>query len=490
MLSGAMDIITIQTPEGKFKSSSFHVRFGSLKVIKSYEKIIEIYVNGNKTGVTMTLSHSGDAYFIYDEEDPYMKEKSNKKFEQYEEEEIKYYDNISNFTSNNITNNNISNNNISNFNISNNNITHNDSKFKFLISNCQKEIINENNENKRKEIFVENMIPKEKYFNDPWSILNNKNIVFYYNGRLYNFQAAAPIIFSIMLYKDPLPDEKIQELISTTSFFGKNDIINISKITIPNFDEEKTINNLAKKKSQSKLKNYKKKYRSFFPSSNQLKKLNLNQGKNEITFVCRGSISGTHTLTCYIYLWSSLSKIVISDIDGTITKSDVLGQVLPIIGKDWSHNGITDLFTNIANNGYKILYLTARAICQSELTRDYLETLFQEKQGLPPGPIIMSPDGLFSSFKREVIDKNPQILKITTLTEIRTLFPKKVCPFYAGFGNRENDAVAYRSVGIDMGKIFIINTKGDLMQLNNSEIISYGKLNEKVNEIFPNIRNK
>ena len=31
MLSGAMDIITIQTPEGKFKSSSFHVRFGSLK---------------------------------------------------------------------------------------------------------------------------------------------------------------------------------------------------------------------------------------------------------------------------------------------------------------------------------------------------------------------------------------------------------------------------------------------------------------------------
>ena len=134
--------------------------------------------------------------------------------------------------------------------------------------------------------------------------------------------------------------------------------------------------------------------------------------------------------------------------------------------------------------------MTARAICQSELTRDYIETLFQEKKGLPPGPIIMSPDGLFSSFKREVIDKNPQILKITTLTEIRTLFPKKYCPFYAGFGNRENDAVAYRSVGIDMGKIFIVNSKGDLMRLNSSDIISYGKLNENVNEIFPDIRSK
>jgi phosphatidate phosphatase LPIN len=293
-----------------------------------------------------------------------------------------------------------------------------------------------------------------------------------------------------MLYKESLPDEKIQELISKQSLFGKNYIIDISKIIIENFDEEKIINDLVSKKAKDKINKYKKKYRSFYPSSNQLKKLKLNLGRNEITFVCRESISGIHTLKCFIYLWHSSSKLIISDVDGTITKSDVLGQVLPIIGKDWSQNGITDLFTNIVNNGYKIIYLTARAICQSELTRDYIETLFQEKKGLPPGPIIMSPDGLFSSFKREVIDKTPQILKITTLTEIRTLFPKKYNPFYAGFGNRENDAVAYRSVGIDMGKIFIVNSKGDLMRLNSSDIISYGKLNENVNEIFPDIRSK
>ncbi len=470
MLSGAMDIIAIETEEGKLKSSPFHVRFGSLKIIKSYEKNIEIYINGNKTDVTMTLSRSGDAYFIYDEDDPFMKEKSNKKIEQYEDEEIKNYDSINN--------------------IERNNNKSNESKIKFLISNCQKEILSENDENKIKEIFVENMIPKEKYFKDPWGILNNKNIVFYYNGRLYNYQAAAPIIFSLMLYKESLPDEKIQELISKNSIFGKNSIIEISKIIIENLEEDKIINDLVSKKAKEKINKYKKKYRSFYPSSNQLKKLKLNLGRNEITFVCRESISGTHTLKCFIYLWHSSSKLIISDVDGTITKSDVLGHILPIIGKDWSHNGITDLFTNIVNNGYKIIYLTARAICQSELTRDYIETLFQEKKGLPPGPIIMSPDGLFSSFKREVIDKTPQILKITTLTEIRTLFPKKYNPFYAGFGNRENDAVAYRSVGIDMGKIFIVNSKGDLMRLNSSDIISYGKLNENVNEIFPDIRSK
>ena len=210
MLSGAMDIIAIETEEGKLKSSPFHVRFGSLKIIKSYEKNIEIYINGNKTDITMTLSHSGDAYFIYDEDDPFMKEKSNKKIEQYEDEEIKNYDSINN--------------------IERNNNKSNESKIKFFISNCQKEILSENDENKIKEIFVENMIPKEKYFKDPWGILNNKNIVFFYNGRLYNYQAAAPIIFSLMLYKESLPDEKIQELISKQSLFGKNYIIDISKI--------------------------------------------------------------------------------------------------------------------------------------------------------------------------------------------------------------------------------------------------------------------
>ena len=35
---------------------------------------------------------------------------------------------------------------------------------------------------------------------------------------------------------------------------------------------------------------------------------------------------------CHIYLWHHTDTIVISDIDGTITKSDVLGHILPVIG--------------------------------------------------------------------------------------------------------------------------------------------------------------
>jgi phosphatidate phosphatase PAH1 len=37
---------------------------------------------------------------------------------------------------------------------------------------------------------------------------------------------------------------------------------------------------------------------------------------------------------------------------------------------------------------------------------------------LPPGPILMSPDGYIKSFTREVIEKNPDQLKIKLLASI------------------------------------------------------------------------
>jgi phosphatidate phosphatase PAH1 len=37
------------------------------------------------------------------------------------------------------------------------------------------------------------------------------------------------------------------------------------------------------------------------------------------------------------------------------------------VGWDWSHSGITHLFTNITSNGYQILYLSSRAIAQARL---------------------------------------------------------------------------------------------------------------------------
>lgn len=72
-------------------------------------------------------------------------------------------------------------------------------------------------------------------------------------------------------------------------------------------------------------------------------------------------------------MWDYRSKIIISDVDGTITKSDMLGHVLPRFGKDWSHKGIAKLYTTIKKNGYEFLYLTSRPIGQADMTREYIK---------------------------------------------------------------------------------------------------------------------
>lgn len=134
-------------------------------------------------------------------------------------------------------------------------------------------------------------------------------------------------------------------------------------------------------------------------------------------------------------MWNHTDLVVISDIDGTITKcvspsvlsppshrlnlggkncffllffvflfpharSDGLGHVFAMIGRDWTHVGVAKLYTDICRNGYKIMYLTSRAIGQADSTRDYLKGIKQNNYQLPEGPVIMSPDRLMASLHR------------------------------------------------------------------------------------------
>ena len=53
------------------------------------------------------------------------------------------------------------------------------------------------------------------------------------------------------------------------------------------------------------------------------------------------------TCSATLWYWKHDVPIVISDIDGTITKSDVLGHVLTSIGRDWTHQRVAKLYTEI-----------------------------------------------------------------------------------------------------------------------------------------------
>jgi hypothetical protein len=85
-------------------------------------------------------------------------------------------------------------------------------------------------------------------------------------------------------------------------------------------------------------------------------------------------------------------------------RSDGLGHVFAMIGRDWTHLGVAKLYTDITRNGYKIMYLTSRAIGQADATRDYLKGIKQSDYRLPEGPVIMSPDRLMASLHRYVCD--------------------------------------------------------------------------------------
>lgn len=179
---------------------------------------------------------------------------------------------------------------------------------------------------------------------------------------------------------------------------------------------------------------------------------------NEIEFSVTTAYQGTTRCKCYLFRWKHNDKVVISDIDGTITKSDVLGHILPMVGKDWAQLGVAQLFSKIEQNGYKLLYLSARAIGQSRATREYLRSIRQGDVKLPDGPLLLNPTSLISAFHREVIERKPEQFKIACLSDIRELFPDKD-PFYAGYGNRINVCscnLMHFRVGVSYLLIFVL----------------------------------
>jgi len=198
------------------------------------------------------------------------------------------------------------------------------------------------------------------------------------------------------------------------------------------------------------------------PLNNAIGFFNLKKGANQVQFSVTSAFQGTTKCYCQIFLWHHSDKIVISDIDGTITKSDVRGQVFHMIGRDWSQCDVVKLFSKIVENGYHIVYLSARAIGQASQTKGYLSSVKQNETSLPDGPVFLNPTSLAKAFHLEVIEKKPESFKIGCLQKIQSLFPEVTNPIYAGFGNRVNDIDAYQTVGIPISRNFTINKYGEL----------------------------
>uniref|UniRef100_A0A671V6B2 phosphatidate phosphatase n=1 Tax=Sparus aurata TaxID=8175 RepID=A0A671V6B2_SPAAU len=367
-----------------------------------------------------------------------------------------------------------------------------------------------------KERFMEHIITYHEFAESP-AIIDNPNLVVKIGNRYYNWTLAAPLILSLQAFQKNLPKateeawvkEKMPKKSGRWWFWRKRADSTIKQVCtcfqkyhkykacLPkqgdssSDEESKEVSAVS---CQERLQpvdsqhhpsphTYRKSLRL---SSDQIASLKLKEGPNDVTFSITTQYQGTCRCEGTIYLWNWDDKVIISDIDGTITKSDVFGQILPQLGKDWTHQGIAKLYHSVAENGYKFLYCSARAIGMADMTRGYLQWVNDGGTILPRGPLMLSPSSLFSAFHREVIEKKPEIFKIECLTDIKNLFQHNKQPFYAAFGNRTNDVFAYKEVGVPVCRIFTVNPKGELIQeQTKGNKSSYSRLSELVEHVFP-----
>ncbi|CAJ1968402.1 unnamed protein product [Sphenostylis stenocarpa] len=418
------------------------------------------------------------------------------------------------------------------------------------------------------EVFEAHRISAVDFTSSSQSIIKNQNLVIKFKERYMTWEKASPLVLGMAVYgldlpvapKDTIPVEQDHALKSRDNDLGSSSAGRRWRLWPIPFRKVKTFEHTNSNASNEEVfldsesaflidrtptsstqgSPRKQFLRTNVPTNEQIASLNLKDGQNLVTFSFSTRVLGTQQVDAHIYLWKWNARIVISDVDGTITKSDVLGQFMPLVGKDWTQSGVARLFCaikkelslpplslgleisqqmslrpglisfvqstsivdrkasdymhGVMENGYQLLFLSARAIVQAYLTRNFLLNLKQvaivkggikDGKTLPNGPIVISPDGLFPSLYREVIRRAPHEFKIACLEDIKKLFPSDYNPFYAGFGNRDTDELSYRKIGIPKGKIFIINPKGEVAISHRIGAKSYTSLHTLVNDMFP-----
>ncbi|KAA8583142.1 hypothetical protein FQN60_015688, partial [Etheostoma spectabile] len=285
-----------------------------------------------------------------------------------------------------------------------------------------------------KEQFHEKIISYQQFSENP-SIIDDPNLVVKIGSKYYNWSSAAPLMLAMQAFQKPLPKAAVENIMKEKmpkkggrwwfSWRGRN---SSTKSVISS--------HLHKEESSSSDEDH----RAAKQSSAAIQsEPGLTPGgvtyKKTLRLTSEQLYQGTCRCQGTIYLWNWDDKIIISDIDGTITRSDTLGHILPTLGKDWTHQGIAHLYHKVS---------------------------------------------------QEVIEKKPEKFKVECLNDIKNLFYPNTQPFYAAFGNRPTDVYSYKEVGVPLNRIFTVNPKGELVQEHaKTNISSYVRLGEVVDHVFP-----
>lgn len=137
----------------------------------------------------------------------------------------------------------------------------------------------------------------------------------------------------------------------------------------------------------------------------------------------------------YVDVLPKTAKIVLTDIDGTLTSSEFSAATEIISVHPEAQPGAADMMRSFYHRGYNIFYLTARPEWLMSNTRDWLNI-----RGFPPGTIHTSPFTTGAQGDAAAKFKSDELgfLKANT----------GIVPSYA-FGNKPSDVKAFGAAGIE-----------------------------------------
>ena len=199
----------------------------------------------------------------------------------------------------------------------------------------------------------------------------------------------------------------------------------------------------------------------------------LADGVHRVRFVVRADLSETESK---LHIVAASTPIVVFDIDGTLTTSDVElvdGIVLhhvgsasdevydlagsPLTRAQWlgaldvlldeeaeTYEGAVDVVRYYEERGVQPVYITGRPYLYDGLTRRWFE-----EQGLPPGPLFMAPS------LREALPSGVAEFKRRTLGELQARGHSIV----AAYGNAKTDVCAYEAAGVPSEVTYIVGPR-------------------------------
>lgn len=171
----------------------------------------------------------------------------------------------------------------------------------------------------------------------------------------------------------------------------------------------------------------------------------LRAGRHRIRMVVGGDASQVEQ---FIVVLESDARVVVTDIDGTLTSSE-WAAVSDVIGLDpaGAHPGSAELMSQFVEQGYHVFYLTARPEWMMALTRQWLAL-----RGFPFGVLhtTLSKSGALGT--EAALYKAQELAWLREHTGLLPAF---------GFGNKSSDVRAYESAGIPPSRCFYFGLKDD-----------------------------